>query len=123
MKILIIDDDVFFQKFYLEKLSEKGFQVEVASDGDQGLAKMKLSKPDLILLDIIMPKKDGFEFLQAMRQDPLFKQIPVIVFSTLGQPTDVDKAKSLGAVDYVNKGFFDFENLVAKINQFAVKRS
>ncbi|MBI2641827.1 response regulator, partial [Candidatus Roizmanbacteria bacterium] len=116
MKILIIDDDVFFQKFYLEKLSEKGFQVEVASDGDQGLAKMKLSKPDLILLDIIMPKKDGFEFLQAMRQDPLFKQIPVIVFSTLGQPTDVDKAKSLGAVDYVNKGFFDFENLVAKIN-------
>lgn len=123
MKILLIDDDIFFQKFYLEKLSERGFQIDVAPDGQQGLDKIRELKPDLILLDIIMPIKDGFEVLQALSQDQELKQIPVIVFSTLGQDADVQKAKSLGAKDFVNKGFYDFENLIFKIKQIAKSKT
>jgi CheY-like chemotaxis protein len=115
MKILIVEDDTFFQKFYSQKLSEAGYQVEVAGDGNQGLIKMASSRPDLILLDIIMPVKDGFDVLQAKSQDPQLKSIPAIIFSTLGDENDVKKALQLGAVDYINKSFHDVENLKRKI--------
>ncbi len=115
MKILIIEDDKFFQNFYLIKLQEKGFQVDIASDGEEGLDKIKNNKPDLILLDIILPKKDGFEVLSSIANDNNLKNIPVLVFSTLGQESDIEKAKKLGAKDYVNKSFFDFDILFNKI--------
>ncbi|MBI4080646.1 MAG: response regulator [Candidatus Levybacteria bacterium] len=116
MRILIIEDDKFFQNFYALKLTEQGFVIDVASDGEEGLQKLHTTKPDLILLDLIMPKKDGFQILEAMSKDPTLKKIPVLVFSTLGQEQDIEKAKKLGAVDYINKSFFDFTNLIAKIN-------
>ncbi len=115
MKILIIEDDVFFQKFYANKLTENGFQVEIAGDGDEGLTKIRSFMPDLIVLDIILPKKDGFMLLSEIQQDPVIKQIPVLVFSTLGQESDIQKALALGAKDYVNKSFFDFNNFLTKI--------
>ncbi len=115
MKILIAEDDVFFQKFYSAKLQEKGFEVVVAGDGEEAIQKAKEAKPDLILLDIIMPKKDGFEVLQFLKQDPNANAIPVIVFSSLGQEQDVEKAKALGAIDYINKGFYDIDLLFSKI--------
>lgn len=115
MRILLIEDDQFFQKFYAFKLQEQHFTVDIASDGVEGLAKMVQSKPDLVLLDIIMPNKDGFEVLEEKLANPAIKDIPVLVFSTLGQEQDILKAKSLGATDYVNKSFFDFEKLLAKI--------
>lgn len=116
MRILLVEDDTFFREFYAAKLKEEGMEIEVASDGDEGLDKAGKVKPDLILLDIIMPKKDGFEVLQALSQNAALKKIPVIVFSTLGQESDVEKAKKLGAIDYINKSFFDFEGLKTKIN-------
>jgi len=116
MKLLLIEDDVFFRKFYVEKLKEKGFEIEEADDGEQGLEKTRSFKPDLIILDIIMPKKDGFEVLNTLHADDNLKKIPVLVFSTLGQESDVEKAKKLGAADYVNKSLFDFNDLLAKIN-------
>ena len=115
MRILIIDDDIFFQKFYATKLSEKKYEVHVASDGNEGTEKARSIKPDIILLDIIMPKKDGFETLKALSNDKNTKDIPVLVFSTLGQEQDIKKALDLGAKGYANKTYFDFENLVAKI--------
>jgi CheY-like chemotaxis protein len=115
MKILIIEDDKFFQNFYRQKLSEKGYQVELAGDGEEGLNKIKTSKPDVLLLDIVMPKKDGFEVLESLNRDGLTKKIPIIVFSTLGQESDMEKAKQLGARDYINKSFFDFDKLNEKI--------
>lgn len=117
MKILIIEDDKFFQKFYSTKLSEQKVEVDVSSDGEEGLIKMKNFKPDLVLLDLIMPKMDGFSVLAARQQDEDLKKIPVIVFSTLGQEKDIDQAQKLGANGYINKGFFDFNNMVATINQ------
>jgi len=115
MNILIVEDDVFFQKFYSQKLQEAGFTVSIAPDGDVALDIVREVKPDLIILDIIMPKKDGFEVLEDISKDEALKKIPILVFSTLGQDIDVQKALKLGAVGYVNKTFFDFGNLKAKI--------
>lgn len=116
MKILTIEDDMFFQKFYSGKLIEAGYEVEVAVDGNDGLAKMVSAKPDLVLLDMIMPNKDGFEVLEAVSQNAELKKIPIIVFSTLGDKSDVQRALDLGAVDYINKSFHDIETLKTKIN-------
>ena len=120
MKIAVIEDDVFFQKFYSTRLTEQGFETIVASDGDEGLAMIRAQKPNMILLDIIMPKKNGFEVLEEMKKDPEISSIPVLVFSTLGQEDDVKRALSLGAKDYINKSFFDFSNLISKIKTIAV---
>ena len=117
MKILLIEDDKFFQKFYSTKLQENKVEVQVASDGEEGLIKMKDFKPDLILLDLIMPKMDGFAVLAARSQDENLKKIPVIIFSTLGQEKDVVNAQQLGANGYIKKGSFDFNSMVATINK------
>ena len=121
MKLLLIEDDIFFRRFYVEKLKEKGFDVAEADDGEQGLEKIESFKPDLIVLDIIMPKKDGFEVLKNLQNDSSLKKIPVLIFSTLGQEADVEKAKKLGAADYVNKSMFDFNELLTKINTLTKK--
>ena len=116
MKILLIEDDKFFVKFYAFKLQDQKFEVAVANDGVEGMAKMAEFKPDVILLDLVMPNKDGFEVLKEKAAIPELASIPVIVFSTLAQENDVNKAKELGAKDVVNKSFFDFEKLLEKIN-------
>ena len=121
MHILIVEDDIFFQKFYATKLQEAGFIVEVASDGEEGIIRAKESKPDLIILDIIMPNKDGFATLEDISKDKELKRIPILIFSTLSQEADVQKGLSLGAVGYVNKTFFDFDTLKSKIEE-AVKK-
>jgi two-component system, chemotaxis family, chemotaxis protein CheY len=117
MKILLIEDDKFFQKFYSTKLQENKVEVDVAGDGEEGLIKMRSMNPDLILLDLIMPKVDGFGVLTARSQDENLKKIPVIVFSTLGQEKDVQRAKEMGANGYINKGSFDYKVMVDTINQ------
>ena len=119
MKILVIEDDTFFQHFYVAKLREQQFEVEAASNGEEGLEKAQVFMPDIILLDLIMPKKDGFEVLEAIQQDTVLRNIPILVFSTLGSEKDIEKAKQPGAKDYVNKSFFDFDALVAKIHMVA----
>ena len=121
MKILISDDDLFFRNFYSTKLKEQGFQVETASDGNEAFEKMKVFQPDLLLLDIIMPRKDGFSVLADMKKNPLTSSIPVIVFSTLGQEADVTKALGMGANDYINKSYFDFPKMLEKIKKFGTR--
>ena len=123
MKILLVEDDIFFQKFYSTKLKENKVEVEVAGDGEEGLVAMRSINPNLVLLDLIMPKMDGFEFLAARSQDANLNKIPVIVFSTLGQEKDVQNAQKLGANGYINKSFFDFNNMVNMINQVIKKSS
>jgi len=115
MNILLAEDDQFFQNFYSRKLAEKGFVVEIAKDGVYELTKMQEKRPDIVLLDLIMPNKDGFDVLSEVSKNDILKGIPILVFSTLGQNADIEKAKSLGATDYVNKTFFDFDNLHTKI--------
>src|SRR5581483_9274347 len=109
MKLLLIEDDTFFQNFYSVKLREAGFEVDSAPNGKIGIEKMLSEMPNLILLDLIMPVMDGFQVLSEKAADPKIASIPVIVFSTLGQEQDIKKALQLGARDYVNKTFFDFD--------------
>ena len=115
MTILLVEDDAFFQKFYATKIKEAGMSVETAGNGEEALAKLQTLRPDLLLLDLIMPKVDGFQVLQSMSQNESLKTIPVLVFSTLGQEKDIERAKSLGAKDFVNKSFFDFDSLHSKM--------
>lgn len=119
MKILIIEDDVFFQKFYRSQLAAQGFEIEVGSNGNEGLKKIKEFCPDVILLDIIMPEKDGFEVLETLNKDNSISKLHILVFSTLGQEKDIKRALELGAKGYVNKGFFDFNTLLAKIKEIS----
>jgi DNA-binding response OmpR family regulator len=115
MKLLLIEDDTFFRGFYATKLKEQNIDVEVAENGEVGLEKITSFNPDIILLDIIMPKMDGFEVLTQMGKLGLITKIPVLVFSTLGQEKDVEKARMLGARGYINKSFFDFDKLYGRI--------
>ncbi len=119
MNILLADDDTFFQKFYSSQLIARGFDVTVAVDGADALVKLGEKKPDLLILDLIMPQKDGFEVLAELQKTPSLSAIPVLVFSTLGQDEDVKRAQELGAKGYVNKSFFDLETLIAQINKVA----
>ena len=121
MKVLLIEDDKFFRDFYAFKLQEKAIQVDVADNGEEGLIKISQNPPDLVLLDLIMPKKDGFEVLATMQQQGLTNTIPVLVFSTLGQEKDIEKARQLGARGYINKSFFDFDKLFNRILELSKK--
>lgn len=115
MKALLIEDDRFFAKFYSSKLKEHNIETETAVDGGEGLLKMKTWSPDIVLLDLIMPKKDGFFVLKERQGNRKLIKIPVIVFSTLGQEKDIETVQQLGANDYVNKSFFNFDLVMAKI--------
>jgi CheY-like chemotaxis protein len=121
MKILLIEDDKFFREFYSKKLKEKGDEVDVAADGDEGLLKIAANKPDVLLLDLVMPKKDGFEVLETLAKENLTNQITILVFSTLSQEQDTQRAMQLGAKSYINKSFFDFDKLYNKILEVSGK--
>jgi DNA-binding response OmpR family regulator len=121
MKLLLIEDDKFFREFYASKLKEKNIEVVAAENGEEGLTQLESFIPDLVLLDIIMPKKDGFDVLTEMGKMKLLPKIPVLVFSTLGQEKDVERARMLGARGYVNKSFFDFDKLYARILELSKK--
>jgi len=115
-RILFIDDDNFLRKVYQAELSEKGFEVHLAVDGEDGLQKIAELKPDLIILDLIMPKKNGFEVLEDLQRFKETKTIPVIVLSNLAQSDDQKKALDLGAVDYLIKDNTTLDIIAEKID-------
>lgn len=110
--ILVAEDDKFYGKIFKRKFSKEGYDVEVASDGEKTLEKMRDKKPDLLLLDLVMPVKDGFEVLEEMQANDQLKGIKVIVISNLGQEGDVEKAKKLGASDYFIKSNVSIKEVV-----------
>jgi DNA-binding response OmpR family regulator len=114
-KILIIEDEKVLLEVLEKKLINEGYEVFIAQDGEEGLRKMRENAPDLILLDIIMPKKDGFEVLEEMNKDENLTKIPVIIISNSGQPVEIDKALKLGVRDYLIKTEFDPEEVLVKV--------
>ncbi len=120
-KILIAEDDKFLANAYRVKLTKTGFEVKIAMDGEEALTILKGFTPDLILLDLVMPKKDGFTTLRELKAAPHLKGIPVLVASNLGQKEDLDKAMSLGAKDYVVKSDLSLEALIKKIQSLLGK--
>ena len=116
-KILFIEDEEILIDLLQKKLGQAGYNVDIARDGEEGLKKMKEDKPELILLDIIMPKKGGFEVMEDMGKDPELKDIPVIIISNSGQPVEIDRAQKLGAKDWLVKTEFDPQEVIDKIKK------
>lgn len=114
-KILLIEDEEIILNLLQKKLSQEGYEVSVARDGEAGLKMMRQIKPDLILLDIVMPKMGGFEVMEEMGKEPELKRIPIIIVSNSGQPVELDKAKELGAKDWLIKTEFDPQEVVDKV--------
>jgi len=113
--ILIVEDDKFLRELISRKLSGEGFDALEAVDGEEGIKKIKEGKPDLVLLDLILPGIDGFEVLARLREDPEISSIPVIILSNLGQREEVEKGLKLGAIDYLIKAHFTPGEIIEKI--------
>ena len=117
-QVLVIEDDPFLSKAYKIKFDHEGITTAFALDGESGLAKVKELKPQLILLDIMLPKKNGFDLLADKNKDPSIKDIPTIILSNLGQEDDMTRGKALGAVDYVVKTSMKIQDVVVKVRQY-----
>lgn len=117
-KILIVEDDNFLVKAYQIKFGREGFDVFIAMDGDEGLTMAKKEKPTLIILDLMLPKMNGFEFLKKIKSDEGLKNIPVVALSNLGQKSDQEKAISLGAAEYFIKTEHTLEEIIEKISKY-----
>jgi len=116
-KIFIVEDDKFLKELISKKLKSEGFEIDCAMDGEEALEKLKSSKFDLILLDLILPGMDGFKTLEKLKEDAKLSSIPVIILSNLGQREDIEKGMKLGAVDYLVKAHFTPNEIVEKIKK------
>jgi two-component system alkaline phosphatase synthesis response regulator PhoP len=116
-RILIIEDEKILSDLLEKKLKEEGYEVSLTPNGEAGLSILRKEKFDLILLDIIMPKKGGFEVLEEMQKDAKLKSIPVIIISNSGQPVEISRALELGVKDYLIKTQFDPQKVVEKVKK------
>ncbi|MDP3970156.1 MAG: response regulator [bacterium] len=116
-KILLIEDEQALSNILKERLLDSGYDVKIAIQGEEGWQKTKKEKPDLVLLDILLPRLDGFVYLKRLRTHKSFNQIPVIILSNLGEDIDLDKGKELGAVDYLVKSNHTLDAILDRINK------
>ena len=114
-KILFIEDEAALQKMLGDLLSHEGYSVISALHGDSGIKLAKKNKPDLILLDLILPKFNGFDVLKSLKEDSSTKDIPVIVFTNLEDMENIERALSLGATTYLVKANYRLEEVLEKI--------
>lgn len=116
--LMIIEDDPYVQRLYQRLFAHEDYTFEIASDGVEGLAKAKQIKPALILLDIIMPKKDGLQVLKELKQDPQLQNIPVVMLTNLGDDEIIKKCTSLGADSFMVKANFEPEEVRQKVKNY-----
>lgn len=114
-KILIIEDEEILADLLQKKLIQAGYSVLVAVDGVEGMKEVKKDIPDLILLDIIMPKMGGLEVMRELQKEKKFSKIPIIIISNSGQPVELDLAQKLGATDWLIKTDFDPQEVLNKV--------
>ena len=122
MHVLLIEDDSFLANIYKTKFEMEGFKVSVSEDGESGIEDAKRKHPDLVLLDVLLPKLDGFTVLKKLKEDAALKDIPVILLTNLGQKDDVDKGLELGAEDYLIKAHFKPSETVEKVKAVLKKK-
>jgi len=122
-KITLIEDDKILSRVINEELSEAGFDVSLAYDGEEGLEVVRSKKPDLILLDLVMPKKNGFEVLEELKASKETVNIPIIILTMLGQEEEVEKGLKLGANQYVIKSQYAVTEIIDKIKDFLLHNS
>ena len=120
-KVLLVEDDQFLSSLLKNRFQKEGFEVFLARDGEEALAFLKKDIPHLILLDIILPKKSGFEVMEEMRSNPQLQEAPIIILSNLGQAEDITKGQQLGAIEYFVKAKTSIDELVEKVKEFLKK--
>ena len=116
-RILLVEDDRFLRKAAETTLKQQGYTVITAADGEEALRVARSAPPDLILLDVIMPKLNGFQVLDALKKDPTTAHIPVIILSNLGQDRDVQQAMEAGATAYFIKADLSLQALVQRVGE------
>lgn len=116
-KLLVVEDDAVLRKSLGEYLSSEGFEVIYAEDGETGSQLAADEKPDLVLLDIVLPKKDGYQVLQEVKSNAETKHIPIVLLTNLGSITDVEKALEMGATTYLVKADYKLEEVTQKIKE------
>lgn len=123
MKIVVAEDEEALLHVLAEKLRNNGFEVREARDGEAAMKAIKNFLPDLVLLDLLMPQKDGFAVLEEMKASTEFKSIPVIVLSNLGEDEDLKRALHAGAVDYLVKMQHPLNEVVEKVKKYLITKS
>lgn len=122
-KILLVEDDSFLSSLLKNRLQKEGFDIILAKDGDEAVNYLRNISPDLLLLDLILPKKTGFEVMEELRSNPQLQgnsNLPIIIISNLGQQEDINKSRQLGAIEYYVKAKVSIDELVEKIKKFFV---
>ncbi len=122
IKVLIVEDEESLSQMYAIKFEKEGFDVETALDGEVALEKALTVKPDFILLDVILPKIDGFSVLEKIREDSKLDKVPVVMLTNLGQTEDHEKGEKLGADDYLVKANCTPMEVVAKVKEVLDKK-
>ena len=122
-KIVLIEDDQVLAKVLYNELSHAGFDVSQAFDGEEGLELVKFKRPNLVLLDLVLPKKHGFEVLEELKKSPDTRAIPVIILTLLGEDDDIKKGLRLGADDYIVKSDHPIGEIIEKVRDFFAKES
>lgn len=120
-KILIIEDDKFLLKLYSDKLKREGFEVLGSLTGEEGLGMAFTEKPDLVILDLVLPSKNGFEVLSEIKLNPKTKKIPIIILTNLGQESDIKRGLELGAATYLVKTEFSMSQLPEIVKEYLAK--
>jgi len=122
LKVLLVEDDPFLSNLLKVRLQKENVDVTLARDGEEALKRIEENKPGLVLLDLILPKKSGFEILEKISTDPQLKDMPIIILSNLGQTSDIQRGKELGAIEYYVKAKISIDDLVGKIKTFLSKK-
>jgi CheY-like chemotaxis protein len=122
MKVLVIEDDKFLVNAYRIKFEKLGYEIRIAGDGLEALKMLNEWEPEILILDLVMPNMDGYEFLEKLRAMDKYKSIPVLISSNLSQPEDKEKASKLGANNYVVKGNLSLTELVEKLEELIPKK-
>ena len=120
-KVLLVEDDPFLSSLLKNKLAREGFEVIYAKDGDEAVELAKKGSIDLMMLDLILPKKSGFEVIAEIKRNPETQGLPIVVISNLGQEEDAEKAKELGAVGYFIKAKTSIDDLVKNVKEYIKK--
>lgn len=114
-KILIIEDEIILMEALKEKLANAGYEIEIAYDGEAGLEIIKEKKPDLLILDILLPGINGYEVMERLKKENI--SLPILIVSNSGQPVEIEKAKELGANDFIVKVAFSLKNVEEKVRK------
>lgn len=117
VKILVVEDDKFLQKILVTKFVKEGFDVRAASDGEEAMQALLAATPDIVLLDLILPKMSGFDVLTEVKTSPKLKHLPVVILSNLGQEEDIIRAREIGATEFLVKADHSISEVVQRVKE------